>query len=94
MNLATRIKQLLIPSKYYFQNGKQDAPRNGAEWATIKCPFHEDNSPSLRINLKSGGFFCHGCGAKGGDIISFEMRKHSLPFKEALKRLSDQWGVI
>ncbi len=29
------------------------------------CPFHEDNRPSLSVNLESGLWHCFGCGKKG-----------------------------
>lgn len=35
----------------------------------ILCPWHEDDGkphkPSLHVNLKDGGFICHGCGKQG-----------------------------
>ena len=31
----------------------------------VICPFHADSLPSLNVNLESGVFYCHGCGAKG-----------------------------
>ncbi|MCB9094717.1 MAG: hypothetical protein H6621_06575 [Halobacteriovoraceae bacterium] len=30
-----------------------------------KCPFHNDNKPSLSINLEKGLYYCFGCGEKG-----------------------------
>lgn len=38
--------------------------KSGSEW-NCKCPWHDDNSPSLRINIESGLFLCNGCGRKG-----------------------------
>jgi len=35
-----------------------------------KCVFHDDHHASLGINTETGGFFCHACGAKGGDVLS------------------------
>ena len=57
------------------------------EWAKVICPFHDDNHPSLSINLKEGYFKCHSCGAKGGGIVKFHMMKHSLSFKETIQQL-------
>lgn len=39
-------------------------------WIMAKCIFHDDHHASLGINTKTGGFFCHACGAKGSDILS------------------------
>ncbi len=36
----------------------------------IKCPFHGDEDPSLKIYLKTNTFNCFGCGA-AGDVIEF-----------------------
>lgn len=38
--------------------------QSGDEWSCL-CPWHEDRSPSLRVNIDKGVYFCHGCGAKG-----------------------------
>lgn len=34
------------------------------EWDCL-CPWHGDKTPSLRINIKKGLYFCHGCHEKG-----------------------------
>lgn len=36
----------------------------------IKCPFHEDQEPSLKIYSNTNTFNCFGCGA-AGDVIEF-----------------------
>ena len=57
------------------------------EWRTTLCPFHDDKTPSLRINVKSGGYKCMVCEAKGGDVLSFHMQRNSLSFIAACKSL-------
>lgn len=42
--------------------------RSGLEWNCL-CPFHEDHTPSFRVNVDKGLFYCHGCG-KGGHLNS------------------------
>lgn len=37
----------------------------GGSELNCRCPWHEDNSPSLRVNIDSGLFICLGCGKKG-----------------------------
>jgi DNA primase len=39
------------------------------EWKA-RCPFHDDNTPSLNINSETGQFYCFGCG-KGGNLSTF-----------------------
>jgi DNA primase len=34
------------------------------------CFFHNEKTPSLAVH-PSGMYYCHGCNAKGGDIIAF-----------------------
>jgi DNA primase len=41
------------------------------------CPFHEDKSPSMFINIEKRLFNCFGCGA-GGNIVEFVRLKESL----------------
>ena len=60
----------------------------GREWVNVRCCFHNDSNPSLSLNLKSGGFYCHACGAKGGDLIAFHRLYNDIGFKEAVKQLT------
>jgi len=39
----------------------------------IKCPFHEDKSPSLKVYDKTNTFNCFGCGANGDSIQFIEL---------------------
>jgi DNA primase len=41
------------------------------------CPFHEDKSPSMFINIEKRLFNCFGCGA-GGNVVEFVRLKESL----------------
>lgn len=73
------------PSAYY---DLQDIKLIGrGEWRSALCPFHEDRSPSLRINIKSGGFICMACNARGGDIIAFHQKRFNISFKSACSDL-------
>nr|MBA3731709.1 hypothetical protein [Gammaproteobacteria bacterium] len=62
------------------------------DWAAANCPFHEDTNPSLSVNLVRGGFICHACGAKGGDVLDFHRRLHGMDFVAAAKDLG-AWEV-
>lgn len=39
----------------------------------ISCPFHEDNSPSMLINLENGSFYCFVCDISGNafDFVQY-----------------------
>jgi DNA primase len=59
-------------------------------WAKPKagCPFHNSKSKkSFSINVQHGGYFCFGCSAKGGDVVSFVMQRDSVDFRRAAERL-------
>ena len=73
------------PATYYEQalNLKQQ----GKNWVTAICPFHEDGEPSLSVNLNHGGFHCHACGARGGNVLDFHTQRHGLDFQAAAREL-------
>lgn len=87
-------KRASLPTPYTYLNQIIKLPYKGnGTWVTAVCPFHEDTSPSLRINLENGAFACMACGAKGGDVLAFHMRLHNMGFIKAAKALgawSDQ----
>lgn len=59
------------------------------------CPFHGDNRPgSFKINTETGAFVCFSCGTKGSDVIAFTMHLYGLQFADALRKLTDEWGVL
>jgi hypothetical protein len=53
-------------------------------WAL--CPFHEEKTPSFKVDLGRQTFFCFGCNAKG-DVISFIQQYRGLSYRDALKYL-------
>lgn len=54
----------------------------------MKCPFHEDDSPSLHVYPPpQNEFHCFGCN-KHGDTINFYAEINGLDFKTALERLA------
>jgi len=69
---------------YEQECGKLSRPSCG--WARSRCPIHGgDNPTSFAVNLKTGGFYCHSCGARGGDVVAFVQQRYSKSFPEALK---------
>lgn len=56
----------------------------------IKCPFHEDGTPSFRINPERNIYKCFGCNA-GGSPIDFIMQYHNLDFKDAVKFMYNKY---
>lgn len=65
--------------------------RDGPGEAKVRCPSHEDNEPSCSMNLSSGLWCCHACGASG-DLIDFYQELHGVDFGTALHELNNkQW---
>ena len=54
----------------------------------LRCPFHEDKTPSLVAYSKTNSFYCFGCGV-GGSCIDFVMLKEDCNFKKAVWKLSN-----
>ncbi|MEL6906408.1 MAG: CHC2 zinc finger domain-containing protein, partial [Planctomycetota bacterium] len=44
-------------------------PRGKTLWGC--CPFHDERTPSFKIDPAMGTWYCFGACRKGGDVISF-----------------------
>ena len=55
------------------------------------CLFHEDRSPSLSVNVKTGLIYCH-AGCISGDIFKFEMQRTGCSFPEAKRAVLGELG--
>jgi len=56
------------------------------------CPFHSEKTPSFTVNPNRRIFHCFGC-HEGGDVLSFIMRYHNLPFPDAVKELAGRYNI-
>ena len=56
------------------------------------CFFHNEKTPSMKINDELSSYYCFGCGAKG-DLITFYTEYLNYSFKDALKELADKAGI-
>ena len=59
----------------------------------LKCPFHEDDKPSLKIYTGTNTFNCFGCGTNG-DAIEFIQRKENLSKHQALVKAAELCGEV
>ncbi|MDZ7585528.1 MAG: CHC2 zinc finger domain-containing protein [Thiobacillus sp.] len=93
--LLQNVKGSIPPADFYRAELPTMPPPRGGGWRDGGlCPFHNDNhAGSFRVNLETGGFKCFACGAKGADVIAFIQLRDGLSFPEALRQLSDDWGV-
>ena len=56
------------------------------------CPFHNENTPSLKVYSGNRGFHCYGCG-QNGSVIDFVMQLFNLDFLAAQKKLNCDFGL-
>ncbi len=53
------------------------------------CPFHNEKTPSFKIDPGTQLWHCFGCG-KGGDVFGYVMEQERLEFPEAVRLLADR----
>ena len=70
--------------------GVKLAKKGKDEW-TGRCPFHDDDTPSLSVNAGKNLFRCFGCDAAGGPI-DWTMKMEGVSFRHAVELLRD--GVV
>ena len=56
------------------------------------CPFHNEKSPSFKVNDDRQRYHCFGCG-QDGTAIDFVMATEGLGFREAVERLAGEAGL-
>lgn len=63
-------------------------------FAMACCPFHDDNNPSLCVNVESGWFKCmsSSCGECGSNIVGFVGALLGYEYREARAYLEDHYG--
>ena len=55
----------------------------------VRCPFHADHNPSMKVDDR---FYCFGCHASG-DVIDFTARLFGISLKDAAKKLAVDFGI-
>ena len=55
----------------------------------IRCIFHNDKSPSMKVDRR---YYCFGCGCTG-DAIDFTAQLFGIGLKEAAQKLADDFGI-
>ena len=85
MNLFETVKAAVTP--------RMAAERYGLpiqQGSMIRCPFHADRTPSMKLN--EDYFYCFGCGASG-DVIDLVARLFGLSSYDAAKKLAADFGI-
>src|ERR671930_83037 len=71
--------------------GRTQLRKAGASYVG-RCPFHQERTPSFRVNAVDKLYHCFGCGA-GGDAITFVRETENLDFAGAIEWLADRFRV-
>ena len=53
------------------------------------CPFHNEKTPSCKIDPSTQLWHCFGCG-EGGDVFGFIMKSEDLSFPDAVRHLAER----
>jgi DNA primase len=77
-DVKTQVSMKDVLAHYGLMQGTQEKPSKRGMELRLRCPFHEDKTPSLSINAETGKFHCFGCHAKGGDIFDFVVTKEGI----------------
>ena len=66
--------------------------RSSQGQATVLCPFHDDQEPSLSVSFTDNLFHCFGCEAKGS-ILDFVAQMEEVSILEAARMIAGWCGV-
>lgn len=84
MNIFEAVKQSVTTRQAAERYGIR-VERNGM----CRCPFHEDKTPSMKLDRR---YYCFGCGATG-DVIDFVSRLRGIGSKEAAILLAQDFAI-
>ena len=85
MNLFEAVKAAVTPRMAAERYGLPVRQGN-----MVCCPFHNDRTPSMKLN--EDYFYCFGCGACG-DVIDLAARLFDLSKYEAVQKLAADFGI-
>jgi DNA primase len=61
--------------------------KHGAD-VVCRCPFHNDQTPSLIISERKNLWRCHGACGIGGDVVALTMKLKGVSFRHAVELLA------
>ena len=77
--------------RQYFERRLQGQRFPNKVEVKLRCPFHDDQNPSMSVNLEKGVWQCHtGCG--GGGLLDFEMKFSGCDLDTAKVRVAEVLG--
>ena len=69
------------------------SPRREGRAYKMRCPFHDDGTPSLSADPEKGLWQCFGCG-EGGDAITFLQRNNAANVTVTFPATTAQGGTV
>ena len=87
-NLRVRIQVNTSALQYLFIQDGIKIPETGKAERMIKCFAHDDDKPSMSINVAKNVFHCHSCGASG-NALTYLTKYKGLPKDQAIQKLKD-----
>ena len=87
MNIYAQIKQALpmaaVAAHYGFEVNRA---------GDMRCPFHNDERPSLHCYPGTRGWYCFVCGT-GGDVVDFVAKLYHIAVRQAAVRLDNDFHL-
>jgi DNA primase len=65
-------------------------PRGGEHWGC--CPFHQEKTPSFKVNAERRSYHCFGC-HKSGNVFTFVMERENVDFIGAVRLLAQRYAI-
>jgi DNA primase len=64
--------------------------RGGDHWGC--CPFHQEKTPSFKVNAERRSYHCFGC-HKSGNVFTFVMERENVDFIGAVRLLAQRYAI-
>ncbi|MCY3874848.1 MAG: DNA primase [Rhodobacteraceae bacterium] len=88
--LRGRISLARLVGKSVAWDSRRSKTVRGVFWAC--CPFHQEKTPSFKVDDQEGFYYCFSCGAKG-DAITWVRETRNIGFREAVEFLANEAGI-
>lgn len=87
MDYAAIIKErVTTPELFSFYGFERDRTKK------VRCMFHNDDHPSMKVYDGAGGYYCFSCNAHG-DVIDFVKEYFNISFREAISKINNDFRL-
>ncbi|MCY4327911.1 MAG: DNA primase, partial [Rhodobacteraceae bacterium] len=88
--LMERVSLAEVIGRRVTWDSRKSRPQRGEHWAC--CPFHQEKTPSFKVDDHKGVYYCFGC-HETGNAITFIRKTENLDYRETLHRLAEMAGM-